>query len=147
MTGVVERQSARVILLDAADRVLLLRWVHPSRDDGVWWITPGGGLEPDEDYPAGAVRELHEEIGLRLTTADLTGPVFERDAESVIETGLVRQHEVYFTARVDSHDVVTEGWTPFEVATITETRWWTREELATTTERIAPKNLIELLPC
>ncbi len=145
MTGVVERQSARVILLDGQDRVLLLRWAHPDTR-GVWWITPGGGLEPDEDFPAGAVRELQEEVGLRLTTADLSGPVFERDAESVIETGLVRQHEVYFTARVDSHDVVTDGWTPFETATITETRWWTRDELAATTERIAPANLLELLP-
>ena len=146
MTGVVERESARVILLDGQDRVLLLRWVHPSRDDGVWWITPGGGLEPGEDHRAGAVRELHEEIGLQLAEDDLTGPVYERDAESVIETGLVRQHEVYFTARIDSHDVVTDGWTPFEVATITDTRWWTRDELAGTTERIAPTNLVELLP-
>jgi 8-oxo-dGTP pyrophosphatase MutT (NUDIX family) len=146
MTGVVERQSARVILLDARDRVLLLRWVHPTDDDGVWWITPGGGLEPGEDHLAGAVRELHEEIGLRLTAEDLTGPVFERDAQTVIETGLVRQHEVYFTARVDAHEVVTGGWTPFEVATITETRWWTREELASTSERVAPQNLLELLP-
>jgi len=146
MTGVVERQSARVILLDGQDRVLLLRWVHPSQADGVWWITPGGGLEPDEDYPTGAVRELQEEIGLRLTAGDLTGPVYERDAESVIETGLVRQHEVYFTARVDSHDVVTHGWTPFEVATITDTRWWTREELSSERERIAPSNLLDLLP-
>jgi 8-oxo-dGTP pyrophosphatase MutT (NUDIX family) len=146
MTGVVERQSARVILLDGQDRVLLLRWVHPSRPDGVWWITPGGGLEAGEDARAGAVRELFEEVGLALTGEDLGGPVFERDAETVIESGLVRQHEVYFTARVDSHDVVTDGWTPFEVETITGTRWWTRAELAATTERIAPANLVELLP-
>lgn len=146
MTGVVERESARVILLDGRDRVLLLRWVHPTLDDGVWWITPGGGLESGEDHRAGAVRELQEEIGLQLSEADLVGPVYERDAESVIETGVVRQHEVYFTARIDSHDVVTDGWTPFEVATITDTRWWTREELTGTTERIAPTNLVELLP-
>ena len=120
MTGVVERQSARVILLDGQDRVLLLRWVHPTLDDGVWWITPGGGLEPDEDYLAGAVRELHEEIGLRLTTEDLRGPVFERDAESVIESGPVRQHEVYFTARIDSHEVVIDGCVNLDVACLCE---------------------------
>ena len=146
MTGVVERQSARVILLDGQDRVLLLRWVHPSRPDRVWWITPGGGLEAGEDARAGAVRELFEEVGLALRADDLGGPVFERDAETVLESGLVRQHEVYFTAWVDSHDVVTDGWTPFEVETITGTRWWTRAELAATTERIAPANLVELLP-
>jgi 8-oxo-dGTP pyrophosphatase MutT (NUDIX family) len=146
MTGVVTRQSARVILLDGQDRVLLLRWVHPTLDDGVWWITPGGGLEPDEDYRTGALRELQEEVGLQLTPADLAGPVYERDAESVVETGPVRQHEVYFTARVDGHEVVTDGWTRFELETITGTRWWTRAELAATTERIAPGNLLELLP-
>lgn len=146
MTGVVERQSARVLLLDGRDRVLLLRWVHPTRDDGVWWITPGGGLEPGEDARTGAVRELYEEVGLRLTVGDLSGPVYERDAETVIETGLVRQHEVYFTARVDRHDVVTDGWTPFELETLTEARWWTRAELAGTSERVAPANLLELLP-
>ena len=154
MTGLIERQSARVVILDAAGRVLLLRWQHPDargkaagdRDDGVWWITPGGGLEPDEDYVTGAVREVYEEVGLRLAPSDLTGPVYERDAETVIESGTVRQHEVYFTARVEAHEVVTDGWTPFEVATITETRWWTREELATTHERVAPANLLGLLP-
>ena len=42
-----ERTSIRVILLDAADRVLLLGARDP--DDGrTVWFMPGGGVEPGE---------------------------------------------------------------------------------------------------
>ena len=31
--------------------------------NGVHWSTPGGGLNPGEDYASGAARELAEETG------------------------------------------------------------------------------------
>jgi 8-oxo-dGTP pyrophosphatase MutT (NUDIX family) len=147
MTARALRLAARVVLVDARDRVLLLRWTDPSRPDrGAWWITPGGGLDPGEDYAVGALRELFEETGLQLTPGDLGPPLLERDIEPEVDGHRFAQHERFYLARVDAHVVDTSGFTAFEVASVLEHRWWTREELATTTERISPVNLLELLP-
>ena len=43
------RRAARVVLIDAAKRVLLLRASDPSRPEkGIWWEIPGGGQDPGE---------------------------------------------------------------------------------------------------
>src|SRR5690242_18439391 len=55
-----KRMSAGVILRDDHDRVLL---VEPSYKP--YWEIPGGVVEHDEAPWSTAVRELHEEIGLR----------------------------------------------------------------------------------
>ena len=52
------------------------------RDDHDWipfpgyWDLPGGGAEPDETPIECALRELHEEFGLTLAPARLTGRSF-----------------------------------------------------------------------
>ena len=70
MTSVRLRHSARAIILDEHDRILLCRFgfPHPAVPTGatVVWAAPGGGIEPGET-PAGALgRELREEVGLIL---------------------------------------------------------------------------------
>ena len=142
----VDRNAARVLLVDAAHRVLLLRWVHAGAPErGSWWITPGGGLDDGEAYLDGAVRELFEETGLRLAATDLSGPVFERDTDTEIDGMRYRQHEVFFLGRVGAHVVDTTGFTDLEVASITDHRWWTLPELERTDERISPRELPDLL--
>lgn len=146
--GTIERNAARVVLLDGRDRVLLLKWVHANAPErGHWWITPGGGLDPEESYPSGAARELFEETGLRLAPDVLQGPIFERDTDTEIDGTRYFQHEVFFLARVDAHEVDTAGFTDLELVSIIEHRWWTRDELAATTERISPACVLGLLPC
>src|SRR5690606_28107491 len=56
--GVPFRRAARVILLDDADRLLLVRGHDAGETSRSWWFTVGGGLEPGEDVRAGALREL-----------------------------------------------------------------------------------------
>jgi 8-oxo-dGTP pyrophosphatase MutT (NUDIX family) len=56
------RPAGRVVLLDPDDRVLLMRY-DDGPPNGVHWSTPGGGLNPGEDFAAGAARELAEETG------------------------------------------------------------------------------------
>ena len=56
------RRAARVILLDPANRVLLMRY-DDGPPNGSHWSTPGGGLNTGEEYPAAALRELAEETG------------------------------------------------------------------------------------
>jgi ADP-ribose pyrophosphatase YjhB (NUDIX family) len=54
-----------VLLLDPRDRLLMLRYAPGQPGAGTWWL-PGGMLDHGEDPVGAAVRELHEETGLRL---------------------------------------------------------------------------------
>jgi 8-oxo-dGTP pyrophosphatase MutT (NUDIX family)/gluconate kinase len=59
-----ETVAAGVLLFDEADRVLL---VDPTYKPG--WEFPGGVVEPGEPPARAGVREVAEELGLRLDTA------------------------------------------------------------------------------
>ncbi len=63
MTEIV-RPTARVLLFDADDRLLLFltRW-HHLVDRVPRWMSPGGGIEPGESEEVAARRELLEETG------------------------------------------------------------------------------------
>ncbi|MFF9805804.1 NUDIX hydrolase [Streptomyces coeruleorubidus] len=54
-----------VLLLDAEDRILLLRYAEGQPGAGLWGL-PGGMLDHGEDPLGAACRELHEETGIVL---------------------------------------------------------------------------------
>ena len=141
-----QRRAARVLLVDAQERVLLLRGRDPlDPTAGQWWFTPGGGLDEGERPLDAARRELAEETGLHLPESAFGPVVHERVAEFRFAGVDVRQAEVYYLARVDRHDVVTGGWTDLEAASLLGSRWWPRAELARTTETVHPADLVAVL--
>ncbi len=65
MSANVTRRSARAILLDGPD-LLLIRRTRPNQPP--YWVTIGGGVEPEDSTLEDAVRrEVLEEIGARIT--------------------------------------------------------------------------------
>ena len=137
-----DRRAARVLLVDARDRVLLLHGSDPSTPErGAWWITPGGGIEPGELPAEAAARELREETGLRVGPRALGEPVHERVAEFTFLGGNYRQHEHYFLLRVQAHESFSDAPDPG----ITGHRWWPLPELRTTAEAVYPLELADLL--
>ncbi len=141
-----DRRAARVLLLDAQDRVLLFRGLDPGAPErGTWWITPGGGLDPGESPAQGAARELAEETGLMLAAGQLGEPVHHRVAEFVFDGRAYRQSEQFFLVRVARHDVDTAGFTALEQAAVLEHRWWSAPDLAATDDVVYPAQLREVL--
>lgn len=138
------RSAARVLLIDPAGRVLLLRGGDPSAPEaGTWWLTPGGGVEPDEDAPAAAVREVAEETGHRLDA--VTGPVARRSSVFRFDGRLIEQREQYFVARVPAFDPVDRGWTDLERRSLLGAAWWTLDELRATADTVYPEGLAAMV--
>ena len=65
-------KSAKIIILDSKNNVLVLRRSHSHPFDPLAPDLPGGTIGPDEDFALGALRELREETGIVLNVADLT---------------------------------------------------------------------------
>lgn len=142
----VQRMAARVLLVDADGRVLLFLGCDP--DDpaaGTWWFTPGGGLESGEDARDGAVREVREETALVLHPDELGEVVLERDAAFTLAGVRYAQAEQFFLTRIGQHAVDTAGFSDFERRFVLDHRWWSVEQLRTTTETVYPEGLAELL--
>jgi 8-oxo-dGTP pyrophosphatase MutT (NUDIX family) len=143
--GVLYRRGARVIVVDDAERVLLLHGSDPYEPSSTWWFTVGGGIGPDEDERAAAVREAFEETGLRIEPADLVGPVFDRSAVFPYFGQVCRQDEVFFLYRVAANPQVSrDGWTDVERASVDEIRWWALDEFDAA-EPVYPPDLRDLV--
>jgi 8-oxo-dGTP pyrophosphatase MutT (NUDIX family) len=139
--GVYERTSARVVIVDSARRVLLMRALE---GDHSWWFTIGGGIAPGEDDRAAAVREAFEETGIRLDPQDLVGPISRRLPSFTFLGRPCRQDERLYLAEVSSGvETTTGGWTDLELATWDGLHWWPLAELLGTTEVVYPPGLGE----
>ncbi|OXY91935.1 NUDIX hydrolase [Streptomyces diastatochromogenes] len=142
--GTTLRPAARVICLDAAHRVLLLRW----RDsfDGSWlWEPPGGGIEPGETPLEAARRELAEETGLDpAAVIDRSVPV-ERDVwwNGKRYTG----SEQFFVARFaeEQPTPVRTGLLPDEQINLDTHAWIAWPDLASLPDRLEPPQLLTVL--
>ena len=142
---VIERRAARVVLV-ADGRVLLQQGFDPARpEDGTWWLTPGGGLNDGESTEEGAVREVHEETGLRLSPEELGPVVATRVCVFPFERRRYRQSESFFAVHVEPFTPQHHGWDEVEQRALLDHRWWSLDELRTTNEAVYPRELADLV--
>ena len=71
-----------VALIDGEGQILLQRRRLGSEHGGLWEF-PGGKVEPGETPQAAALREIEEELAVRLDPAALVPLTFASDADSL----------------------------------------------------------------
>lgn len=104
--------GALLLLRDDTDRILLLRQRHTSG-----WSLPGGLLDQDETPAAAVVRELGEELGLRLRPDEVTPAV-----PHALVNPQSRRVDIVFTA-------VSNASTKPDGVEILEARWFAPDDL------------------
>lgn len=138
----VDRQAARIVLVDPDGRVLLQE--VEGLGDGRVWITPGGGIEPGESPEAAALREVREEVGHH--GAELGPCVWTRVHEFAFRGVRYRQRERFFLARCEPFDVDASGLDALEREIVKGHRWWTLDEIENADGAVfAPRSLATLL--
>lgn len=130
------RDAVRAILLTRDREVLLMRVVPPD-GSAVFWITPGGGLEPGEAFDEGLRRELREELDLH---AFELGPlVFQRDHTFDWDGRRYRQKERLFVVHLERFEPRIND--ADEARTVERIQWWPVDELERMGERVTPVEL------
>ncbi len=140
----IERPSARLILLDPQDRLFLFKVHQPSVYDPAdpfhdpFWIMIGGLVDPGEDYAQTAVREAREETGQVVSGLRW---VWSRERIMQWREKQVLHRERFFLGRALSTAIDTSGLDEREKSWTLDHRWWTVDEILASPERFEPSDL------
>lgn len=139
------RRVSRIILLDENDSFLLMKTASPRLAvPTIRWITPGGGVDEGETHTEGAIRELFEETGLRVS--EVGDPVHTISGSATFDDGHVQTtYAEFFVVRTTRFEISRENWLDYEHSEILDVRWWNLEELDASDEPFGPQDLSSVI--
>ena len=140
----VRRRTARLLVVDEADRVLLFR----DSDLGLnpvphWWMTPAVGSTRARATRGGRARVARgDRVGGGRRCAVRAGgypPGRPRLPDVIVD-----QDEVFFGVRTTGFAPDSSGYTEEEAACIVATEWLTRDDVTAASEPVWPAELVML---
>lgn len=132
------REAVRAVLLDEADRILLVRFEFPGASR---WALPGGGIEVGETAADALRRELAEELGL---TDPPIGPVVWTRLHIVpfVNGQFDGQREIVHLVRTAGFEPRPQlDWVRLNAEYLFELRWWTLPEIERSAAHFVPEHL------
>jgi 8-oxo-dGTP pyrophosphatase MutT (NUDIX family) len=148
MSGYPLRETARGLVLDPQDRLLLIAYeavrdVDPARP-GLrrFWFTPGGGVEAGESYEQALTRELHEEIGVAGVQPGAW--VGRREGPLLLFRKQCHVRERHYAVRLPSPEIDSSRLAETEGDPVLDVRWWDLAALEASGEVVEPLGLVAL---
>jgi 8-oxo-dGTP pyrophosphatase MutT (NUDIX family) len=138
------RLGARVLLLDRANRVLLIHARDPDDPGHHWWELPGGGCDPGEQLTDTAIREVAEETGIVLETLGPCVWVHETRFRYRNQAHHRREH-VFLAHPTDTTPSTHTTPTTNERAGLLGQQWWSHAALLDCRDKLLPPALPALL--
>src|SRR4051794_24848853 len=135
------RPSARVLLINGQDRLLLIRARLEAEEV---WLTPGGGVREGETFEEAALRELWEETG--VGDVDLGPCVWMRTHVFPWDGKVYKQQERYYPVLVDEVEITDQYREEAERGVLADYRWWSLAEIDASDAIFVPRQLGLLLP-
>ncbi|CAN5686595.1 hypothetical protein BH20ACT23_BH20ACT23_12860 [soil metagenome] len=136
------REVARGLVLNAADRLLLVKWRDPLTGRE-FWEPPGGGSQVGESFEATVRREVAEETG--LADIEVGACVAEFDRRFVWAGREFDCVERYFICRLVTNRRIGLQLDEVERSGYLEIDWWSLSDLASTAEQLEPSELLQML--
>ena len=140
------RNNSRAFIVNEKNEILLQKFEFSFTGKlKILWVTPGGGVEEDENFEQALERELYEELGLKINVEDES--ILTLDIPFDGKNGKFISHEVYYLIRLSKKTVFSltnmeEG----EKNTFHDIKWWNLKELEETKDKFEPRdNILELL--
>src|SRR4030095_12653056 len=128
------------LILDPTRGAVLL---FQYEDGGArWGATPGGALEGDEIFEEAAIREAAEELA--ISSASFL-PLWRGTVVFSFRGTTIRQEEHYFLLRIAPGEMALgdEIREAHRQEGILATRWWSLEDIETTSEQVFTENLAQ----
>lgn len=138
------RNCVRAVIENEFNEILLERFEFRNViGNKVLWVTPGGGIKNNETAKEALVRELSEELGIKIDIK--SEPIAEIDVliEGKKESFISR--EIFYKIEVNSNSIFsTKNMTEEEKDTFRGLKWYKKDEL-NNLENFAPQEVLDFL--